>query len=117
MDKKLLGKKGEDEAERYLRERNYLIIAKNYRKKFGEIDIIAKKEDTLIFVEVRSKSESSLGMPEESIDRKKKRKVRQNARAYASFNNYFGACQIDIISLVFRKSGDVKKIRHYKNIL
>ncbi len=115
MDKKFLGKKGEEEAESYLRESGYLIVTKNYRKKFGEIDIIAKKEETLTFIEVRSKSDSSLGTPEESIDENKKKRIRRNAKAYVAFNKYYGACQIDMISVVFKKNG-LKEIRHYKNI-
>lgn len=66
-----LGKIGEMEAVTYLDRKGYRILERNYRCSFGEIDIIAEKDDTLCFIEVKTRRNFKMGMPAESVTRRK----------------------------------------------
>jgi len=110
------GKKGEEEAKEYLKRKGYKVLKKNYKNKYGEIDIIVQKSDELVFVEVRSKTESDFGTPEETVKEKKKKKLKQNALAYTTFNNYEGFYRIDLICIVFSKKGSLLRITHYEDM-
>jgi putative endonuclease len=68
MEKKELGKKGEELALRFLKKRGYQIIEKNYACKMGEMDIIAKEKDTLIFVEVKTRTSTTFGPPQLAVN-------------------------------------------------
>ena len=71
MTTKEIGDFGEKAAEDYLVEMDYLILERNYRLKFGEIDIIAAKDGGLVFVEVKTRKSNLFGEPSEYVDRKK----------------------------------------------
>jgi putative endonuclease len=111
-----VGKRGERVAEKYLEKEGYCVLERNYKNKYSEIDLIVKKGKELVFVEVRSKTEENFGSPEETVKEKKKRKLRQNALAYTSFNNYDGPYRIDLVCVVFDKEENISRITHYKNI-
>ncbi len=80
--RKAKGKFGEDLAAAALIEEGYEILQRNYRQKFGEIDIIAFKDNCLYFVEVRSKSNTAFGEALESINKSKKSKLIKTAQCY-----------------------------------
>ena len=63
----LLGQKGEEVACGYLRKKGYTIVTRNWRSKIGEIDIVAKRGDVLVFVEVKTRGGTGHGYPEEAI--------------------------------------------------
>lgn len=73
----ILGKEGEDIACNFLKNKGYKIIEKNFRSKFGEIDIIAKDGNTLVFIEVKSKEGIKFGSPQEAVNRKKLEKIKK----------------------------------------
>jgi putative endonuclease len=73
--KKEIGQKGEDRAVSYLKGLKYQILERNYRCKLGEVDIIARDNDTLVFIEVRTRSSLAFGLPQESINRKKRHQL------------------------------------------
>ena len=77
-----LGKTGEEIATDYLRKRGLKIIARNFRDKFGEIDIIARDRDTYVFVEVKTRRSSHFGTPEEAVTTQKQRQVIRVAKAF-----------------------------------
>lgn len=77
-----LGKAGEEIAVKYLRKQGYKIICENYRSGLGEIDIIAQDRDTVVFVEVKSRTSDKFGFPYESIDRKKQNQIMKSALIY-----------------------------------
>jgi putative endonuclease len=77
-----LGRRGEDVAEAFLRDHRYTIVARNYRCRAGEIDLVAFDGPVLVFVEVRSRRGTFAGTPLESVDR---RKCAQVARVAAHF--------------------------------
>jgi len=79
-----LGPHGEEVAGRYLRERGYRIIARNWRCRFGEIDLIARDGDTLVFVEVKTRTQLGFGGPEGAVTPRKQARLIAAARAYLS---------------------------------
>lgn len=85
MKKQQTGKMGEELACRHLKKRGYRIIERNYRCRYGEIDIITRKDNCLIFMEVRSKTGTGYGTPAESLTGPKKQ------RLTASIMNYLGS--------------------------
>ena len=71
MEKKELGKKGEDLAVRFLKKKGYHIIERNYVCKMGEMDIIAREKDILVFVEVKTRTSTMFGPPQLAVNPKK----------------------------------------------
>lgn len=76
------GKKGESIAARYLKKNGYSILEQNYRTKLGEIDIIAKDKDALVFVEVKSRTSGRFGSPKLGMTTKKQRQISMVALYY-----------------------------------
>jgi putative endonuclease len=76
------GIRGEDLAVTYLKKKGYKVIERNYRCQWGEIDLIARDKGTLIFVEIKSRSSSGFGLPQDAVDRFKQEKLIQAAKAY-----------------------------------
>jgi putative endonuclease len=80
--KQKFGEKGEAIAAQHLKKQGYRIIEKNYRTKLGEIDIIAKDKDTLVFVEVKSRRSWQFGNPKAAVTPQKQRKISMVALQY-----------------------------------
>jgi putative endonuclease len=80
--RKALGSKGEELAVQYLKKKGYKIIERNYRCQGGEIDLIARERDTLVFVEIKARSSLDFGLPQDAVDRFKQKKICQVATAY-----------------------------------
>jgi len=76
------GKAGEDIAAAFLKEKGYRIIDRNYRCPIGEIDIVAKDKNELVFIEVKTRKSKALGYPEQAVGVKKQRKMSQLALWY-----------------------------------
>ena len=95
----VLGKEGEERAAVYLQQSGYTICHKNYRYKRGEIDIIAKKDETIVFVEVKLRSKSKFGNPEEFVSPQKIELIRAAAENYIYEINWKGNIRFDIISI------------------
>ena len=81
------GERGEGLACRFLKKRKIKVITKNFRSRFGEIDIVADDSGTLSFVEVKSRSSTSFGLPEEFVDKRKQHKIIKTALIYIEKNN------------------------------
>ncbi|MGM0651442.1 MAG: YraN family protein [Bacillota bacterium] len=114
-----VGQKGEEAAREYLKEQGYSIVDNNYRCRLGEIDIIARDGNTVVIVEVRTKTGLAFGRPEESITRDKARKLHRLALQYLqSHYQREISSRIDLVAvMVDRNSGQVKDLIHIKNIL
>jgi len=111
------GQLGEKIAREYLEKKGYKIIDQNYRTKFAEIDLIAKKGNEIVFIEVRTKKGNIFGLPEESLNQRKLRKLWLNARSYTSRIGWRGPFRIDAVCVVLRPQNSVEKINHYQNII
>ncbi len=85
---KILGAKGENQAESYLKKKGLKILQKNYSTKLGEIDLICfdKKSKEYVFVEVKSRSSTEFGSPSEAVNFKKQHKIRNVASLYLKLN-------------------------------
>lgn len=82
MNTKVLGVQGEALAKDYLLSKKYTILFQNYKTKIGEIDIIAKQNDVIVFVEVKDRKTKRFGMPREAITPHKQNKIRTVATQY-----------------------------------
>ncbi len=110
-----LGRLGEDIAQKYLRKKKFRVVSKGYRLYRGEIDLIAYEGKTLVFVEVKTRSQGALGFPEESVDRQKQRQIRKIAEGYLALNNLDEVeCRFDVVSLIFNENGTYS-LSHYKD--
>ena len=99
MNTVLIGKFGEDTAQKYLLENGYKILKRNYRAAGGEIDIIAKKGDHLSFVEVKSRTDKKYGYAADAVNYPKQKKIINTARAFLmGYTDYdtvsFDVCEI-----------------------
>lgn len=117
---KILGKIGEEIAVKFLEEKDYRVLERNYRTKFGEIDLICFKNGVLVFVEVKLKQGEEFGTPEEMIDNKKLSQIQRMANLYLVDNpkasKKHESYSIDAVCIVLTSSGDVERINHYENI-
>ncbi len=82
QDRKALGRRGEDAAAALLLQQGFSILARNYRDRWGELDIVAQKEGVLYFVEVRARRAPDCGAAAESVDLRKQAQVRATAERY-----------------------------------
>jgi putative endonuclease len=116
-DKKKLGEQGELIARRYLKKKGYKIIESNYKRKWGELDIIAKKKNKLFFFEVKYGSKASCFLPESRVNRQKKRQLVKMAHLYLTEKEIppDTPCQIDILGINLSPDGKSVEIRHYEN--
>src|SRR3989338_5516892 len=110
------GKLGEEMAKEYLERKGYKIVEQNYKTKYGEIDLVIRKGKELAIVEVRTKIGCDFGTPEESLDKKKIRKVWLNALAYVSKNNWKGDYRVDAVCIVLMPGGGIERLEYYENI-
>ena len=78
--------------------------------------MVARKEKELVFVEVRTKVGENFGMPEETINKKKIRKLLGNATAYTAIKKWNGSFRIDAICIVLKPDYSIERLNHYENI-
>jgi len=96
----MLGSRGEKLALKFLKQQRFKLIEKNYRCRFGEIDLIMWDQSYLVFIEVRYRKSKDYGGALESIDQSKQDKLRRSAEFYLSnSNNRNTACRFDILCL------------------
>jgi putative endonuclease len=107
---------GERIAADFLSQNGYQILETNYRCPVGEIDIIARHEDTLVFIEVRAKRSHNFGSPEESITPAKMARLRAVAAHYGQTHNNLPPSQrIDVVSIELAKREKVSRIELIEN--
>jgi putative endonuclease len=113
-DKIKTGNNGENLAAEFLREKGFNIVARNYRHKHAEIDIIAQRDNWLIFVEVKTRSSNKFGEPEEFVTEFKARKIYEAAEEYIFSNDWQGHVRFDVISV---KVGADSEIMHFEDAI
>ena len=99
MSTKTIGDKGEDEAAAYLMANGYELLKRNYRFKRAEVDIIAKLEHIIVFVEVKTRKNDAFGHPESFVDVKKLALLSTAASHYTESTNWQGDIRFDIIAI------------------
>ncbi|MEG1646052.1 MAG: YraN family protein [Clostridia bacterium] len=101
MNNKKLGVWGEVQAQKYLKKAGYKILETNYETKLGEMDIVAKIDDTLVFVEVKTRETSEYGMPFEAVTAFKQNKYIIMAKQYLLIKNpKYQEIRFDVISIL-----------------
>ena len=106
------GKKGEALALAYIKEKGYEILATNWRYRRSEIDIIAKDQKILVFIEVKTRSSDYFGKPESAVTNRKKQLLIDGGTAYMQEIMHTWEIRFDIIAIVLRSENDVE-IQHY----
>jgi len=108
-----LGKKGEQLAVDFLLKNGYVIVERNYRFDKAEVDIIARKEEILAIIEVKTRSTSDFGNPQDFVKPKQIQRLVKAVDEYVTVNNLDVEVRFDIIAIV--KEGKNYKIEHLEN--
>jgi len=117
-DNKIIGAYGEQLACDYLKRRGYEIIRRNYKASYKELDIVARRADMLVFVEVKTRTSSWYGGGEEAVTYAKQQAMK---KAIGSFlyreRVWHRDVRADVITILVSKAKRTARIRHYENIL
>jgi len=108
-DKIKKGKDGEVRAENFLKEKGFEIVSRNYRFRRSEIDLIIRKNNWLVFVEVKMRSSSVFGHPEQSVNAAKRKKIMEGAAQFLQESNWQGNVRYDIVAI------SKKEIEHFED--
>jgi len=124
MDPKKLGQFGENIACDYLRKKGYGILGRNYIKTWddktkGEIDIVAKKDKIISFIEVKTQEVGWNFYPEDKVDYKKKKKLVKLSQSWLMENRIplDSLWQIDVVGVLLNRETKKVKISHFKNVV
>lgn len=114
MNSRDLGLFGEAETAAYLRRRGYAVLAHGYRCRFGEIDLVAEKDGVLCFVEVKLRSGLAYGLPRESVDARKRERLRRTAAWYLSERELDAPARFDVAEVYVEQKDAPRVTRlHY----
>ena len=111
-----VGHAGEVAALTYLKEQGFRILARDWRSRLGQIDIVAEDGDTLVLIEVKARRGVGFGTPEEAVDERKQRKLRMLLELYrAQTHRQKQPCRIDVIGLLMDGAMTVTKTEHIRD--
>ena len=100
MNRRSLGASGEDVAWEHLRRAGYALVAKNFRSRFGELDLVVEKDGVVVFVEVRSKRGDRYGSAFESVDWRKQRQIGRMAAEFLARRRWTGRrTRFDVVAV------------------
>lgn len=116
---KQFGDLGEISAAEYLKSNGYQIIEVNYRSRYGELDIICKKAETIVIAEVKTRSGTGFGTPAEAVTKSKTDKIRRTAEKYINENHLEDyIIRFDVIEVYAKKYNDeilIERINHIQD--
>lgn len=112
----ITGKKGENLALNYLKSNGFEILELNWKFSHAEIDIIAKDNDILVFIEVKTRSSNKFGKPEEFVTRKKEELMLVASQRYMESIGYEWEIRFDIISVLLLSEEIHYEIKHFKDV-
>lgn len=113
--RKIFGDSAEGLAAKFLQKKGLRILGRQYRTKLGEIDLIAKDGDEIVFVEVKARKSAAFGYPEESVTPAKLRKIANTAEMYMREKNFTGRpYRVDVIAIEFHF--DPPRITHIEAV-
>ena len=117
LSRQALGRWGEAQAAEYLIARGYQILARNVRTPYGEIDLVAFYERMLVFVEVKTRTNTRYGYPEEAVNQAKQAHMQAAAEAYIqTLEETVGMWRLDVIA-VLQRPHEQPEITHFENVL
>ncbi len=102
---KEIGRIGEELVAKFLKSKGFIIFARNYREKYGEIDIVAENPDIMLFVEVKTRKYDSITDPASAVDRDKELKLINTARSFIKKAHHFGSIRFDIAEVTYKVDG------------
>jgi len=118
MNKQEIGAIGEQAACQFLNNNGYKVLEKNYRCREGEVDIVALAQDQVVFVEVRTKTTSGFGTPEESVTCKKMKSLRAVVEHFIQHHRGLPeSYRIDFIGVRMGRDGRLLRIEHIENAI
>ena len=108
MNKRLVGQRGEDAAINYLKSHNYIILDRNFYCHFGEIDVVAWDGEFVVFIEVKSRSDTAFGLPRQAVDWRKQKTIIKCAEYWLYKNKRVGVpVRFDVVEIL---AGNVNHI-------
>jgi putative endonuclease len=111
-----LGDEGERLAARYLRRQGYTILARRYRTPLGELDLVARERDCIVFVEVKTRRHELAGQPHEAVDARKQAQLTRLALAFLKrYRLLEQPARFDVVSIVWEETEREPQIVHYRN--
>jgi putative endonuclease len=113
-DKIEIGREGENLAAEFLKQKGWEIVSRNFRYGKAEIDLIIKRDDWTIFVEVKTRSSSAYGEPEEFVDEFQARRIFDAAEEFIFSTNWLGHVRFDVVSI---KLGTPPEIVHFEDAI
>lgn len=114
--RKWLGNKSEGIASKFLASKGYIILARNWSCKLGELDIVARIKNTVVFVEVRSRSCDHTVIAAESVGREKQVKLSKAASAFIrSYKLQGNSFRFDVIAIAWKKNSSTPDLAHHEN--
>jgi putative endonuclease len=113
---KVLGDRGERAAARYLRRQGYRILARQHSDRLGEIDLVARDADTIVFVEVKTRKTAAAGEPVEAVTPHKQKQLTRLALAWLKRRGLLEQrARFDVISILWPAGARDPEIIHYRN--
>jgi putative endonuclease len=110
---KLLGKAGEDKAARFLLNKGYRIIERNYSTRNGEIDLIAMHDGVLVFIEVKTRTNDAFGAPQHAVNQRKQQRMVKAALAYINYKKIHQIpCRFDVVAITTSAEKEVELIQN-----
>jgi len=111
-----IAKIGEKLAVEHLKTQGYQILAENYRFQRGEIDIIAKHEERIVFVEVKTRRSLKYGVPQSAVTKQKQRQISKIALAYLQKHNLIDtSCRFDVIAIQLTRDLELLRLEQIKS--
>ena len=111
---RFVGNIAEEYAAEALIKKGYSIVKRNFSNRFGEIDIIAKDGEILVFVEVKAKTGYRFGSPEEMVTKWKLNQIRKMAEIYTK--GKILPCRIDVVAIILSPANELLRLTHYQNV-
>lgn len=108
------GNWGEEKAEEFLKAKGYEIIERNYRHRHMEIDLVAREAKRLVFIEVKTRTGTGFGLPEEFVNYTKAKLILKAAEHYIFDRDWQFDVRFDIVSIIIFPNGDIN-IRHIED--
>lgn len=114
---KRIGNQGEQIAATYLREQGYQVLDQNCYSRFGEIDLVAQKDEALVFVEVKTRTNTAYGLPEASVTQAKLEKLERAALTWLQEHpEASDDWRMDVIAILLNPDRTVKDLQHFINV-
>ena len=116
LNRKAIGQLGEDLAQKYLKNKSFLVIMRNFRVRGGEIDLVCQKSGRIHFIEVKTRTNLVFGYGEESVNYFKRQRLKTAVLEYLSRQNKRCSWQVDVIVIELNIAAKKAKVRYYEAV-